>query len=407
MQPHDLSDGLTEYLTFEREALLVENINLQSQNSALLVGQVNLNEEVQRLRAVIQAGLNALTGSNTTHRNLTPSLPSSVPPPAAVPMSISPLTCSFNLDAFPNEILTEILRHLHQPFHFYHYSNALLGVSNPPPGSRPWNPIKLQLVCRRWKYVARPLFYRQVAFNFRDEATLNLALDITEDMWEHPLAYSRDSVWIDVHPSYEDLDSDFEEDDDEVFSDLQVNVSRQVETNARFVALASTGASSFFSGRTFLERTFILGNSSLEDAGDVLRIVGRNWDDSGEWIKPGLSAGVHPNQLLTLRLPPYDIPTTLTSILNSFGNIPYVPRFQLDLPFPLTPSLLNTIFPTLTSILQHPSLPEGRDFIFKHTGNPKKILFGTKSEKDASVLQGRIEELGGLEVVVEVVVLEL
>ncbi|KAL7412465.1 hypothetical protein BDY24DRAFT_392993, partial [Mrakia frigida] len=55
----------------------------------------------------------------------------------------------------------------------------------------------------------------------------------------------------------------------------------------------------------------------------------------------------------------------------------------------------------------HPSLPEGRDYIFEHSGNTKKIIFGTHSEKDASVLQGKIEKLGELEVVVEVVVLEM
>jgi len=38
----------------------------------------------------------------------------------------------------------------------------------------------------------------------------------------------------------------------------------------------------------------------------------------------------------------------------------------------------------------------------------KKILFGTKTEKNASALRGKIEELGdGLAVEVEVVVLEV
>ena len=55
----------------------------------------------------------------------------------------------------------------------------------------------------------------------------------------------------------------------------------------------------------------------------------------------------------------------------------------------------------------HPSLPSGRDHILKHTGNQKKILFGTQTEKDASALRAKIEELGELEIVVEVVVLEM
>jgi len=116
---------------------------------------------------------------------------------------------------------------------------------------------------------------------------------------------------------------------------------------------------------------------------------------------------VHPKFLLTFRLSPLDVGPFLSSILKNMEHLELLPRFQLDFPFPLLPSLLSTIFPTLTSILQHPSLPSGRDFILKHTGNTKKITFGTQTEKDASALRAKIEELGELEIVVEVVVLEL
>jgi len=54
-----------------------------------------------------------------------------------------------------------------------------------------------------------------------------------------------------------------------------------------------------------------------------------------------------------------------------------------------------------------PTLLNGRDFILNHTGNTKKILFGTQTEKDASALRERIEELGELKIIVEVVVLEM
>ena len=311
------------------------------------------------------------------------------------------------LETVPNEILTEILRHLHQPFHFYHYSNALLGISNPTPGLRPWNPVGLQLVSRRWKHIARPLFYRQVAFDARDEVTLDIALRLTEDLLDHPLSYAQDSVWIDVHPSDDLSELSPSSSDSELLDGLQIHVSHWVEANARSVALASNGATSTFSGRTFAERLFVLGNSPLDEAGDTLGTVGGAWDDSGQWNKVGLSTGVHPNHLLILRIPPHGVNDSLTSILEHVGDAPYLPRLRLDLPFPLTSSLLNSVFPILTSILQHPTHPAGRDFILRHTGNPKKIIFGTKSEQDALTLRGRIGELGELEVVVEVVVLEM
>jgi len=116
---------------------------------------------------------------------------------------------------------------------------------------------------------------------------------------------------------------------------------------------------------------------------------------------------IRPNLLITFRLPPFGVGPFLSSILKNMEHLELLPRFQLDFPFPLLPSLLETIFPTLISILQHPSHPSGRDFILKHTGNTKKILFGTQTDEDASTLRGKIEELGELEIVVEVVVLEI
>lgn len=75
------------------------------------------------------------------------------------------------------EVLTQILGHLHQPFHFHNYANALLGSGGAPPSTRPWNPVGLQLVCRRWRALAQPLFYRQIALDCRHPDALETLAD--------------------------------------------------------------------------------------------------------------------------------------------------------------------------------------------------------------------------------------
>lgn len=75
-------------------------------------------------------------------------------------------------------------------------------------------------------------------------------------------------------------------------------------------------------------------------------------------------------------------------------------------PETLSPNVLNRILSTVTSILQSPSsLFFGPDSILSHTGNTKKILFGTKRDADATALRTRTEALEKLLVVVKVVVL--
>ena len=112
------------------------------------------------------------------------------------------------------------------------------------------------------------------------------------------------------------------------------------------------------------------------------------------------------NRLLTLRIPLLDTSAFLESFLGCLDHFSNVPCLRLYFPFSLLPSLLDTTLPTLTSILRHPSLPIGRDVLSHRRGLSKRIVIGTHSLVDANALRGKIEELGELEVPVDVVVFE-
>ena len=220
------------------------------------------------------------------------------------------------LDTLPNQILTEILHHLHQPFHFYHYSNALLGITDPPPESRPWNPVGLQLVCRRWREIARPLFYHQVAFNADNTTALERANAALERDPTHPLRYSQESIWIDIDSS-----------DWIVFRSVFVEVSSEVVVDATSVALAGPDTFTISCHSGIVERIFVVQeNISPKQVGSLPDELG--WtlpteEDAFDSASSSWPPDLHPNHLLTLRLPLEKLPIILASSTRTSIAWPY------------------------------------------------------------------------------------
>ena len=69
-----------------------------------------------------------------------------------------------NAASAPVEIFREIFVHLQNSYNEYRRLNAFCGIVTPLPDDRVWNPVGLQLVCRRWRGIAQPLYYNdQVA----------------------------------------------------------------------------------------------------------------------------------------------------------------------------------------------------------------------------------------------------
>jgi len=223
---------------------------------------------------------------------------------------------------------------------------------------------------------------------------MSLAESSCHDSCDHPLRRSQNAVWIDV----EDVSRNSEND--------VISLRSYIESST-LTALTADESSRRLSPPSGedLQMNFTLVGSDRSLAHGPLDSLSLRRERLGG--KDRRLVSVHPQLLVAFRLSSSNIRSYLALILKGMKNTYLLPRFQLDFPFPLLPSLLETIFPTLTSILRHPSLPDGRDFILKHTGNVKKILFGTQTKKDASALRAKIEELGELEIVVEVVVLEL
>ncbi|KAL7412420.1 hypothetical protein BDY24DRAFT_392861 [Mrakia frigida] len=201
-----ISFSFIQDITIDRETLLTEIKGLKSDDSALVARNEFLEEELERVwkreggeerkkggsmggaasmpkptstSFVVDSTLastfpfsSSAFGSSSSSSHTSSSVSYSGLSVKTSPNLVSPPALHSNsLDYFPNETLSQILGYLHQPFHFYHYSLALLGPSNQ---SRPWNPVELQLVSRRWKNVAQPLFYFQVAFDAGNEDPLDI-----------------------------------------------------------------------------------------------------------------------------------------------------------------------------------------------------------------------------------------
>ena len=116
----------------------------------------------------------------------------------------------------------------------------------------------------------------------------------------------------------------------------------------------------------------------------------------------------HRDESVTIRIATkQDLKLSLKRIVEGFDKLIYLPRFGIDFPFALDATLLDGVFPALKRMLQHQTLPVGRDAILNHLGATKTIIFGTHSAADADALRARIATLGTLAVVVEVVVLDI
>lgn len=287
---------------------------------------------------------------------------------------------SSDLDIFSNEILTEILHHLHQPFHFFHYSNALLGITDTPPESKPWNPVGLQAVSRRFKAIAQPLFYRQVALDAQNDASLDLAADAVEDFPGHPLHMTRDTVWINVEGRYENS-----------MDNVLMPLSNGRFAN-RVICLTAGGTMCDWWSARWLERTVILREGVGVDLllSDIFNVLATLQHRDERKRRPVFTpfSHVHRNHLLILHLHLSTLLPTLAYILKIMPTIPYLPRLQLDFPFDLSSSILDSIFPVLSSIVQHPSLPEGRDFIFQQTENVKQISLEQRRRRKRLLFEG-------------------
>ena len=303
---------------------------------------------------------------------------------------------------FPDEVLEQILGHLHQPFHFHNYSTALLGVDAVPRSLCPWNPVGLQLVCRRWAALARPMFYRQLALDGRNLTALSRLSDLLKEPWTFMEANQQVQrmvklVVICCPPTSPEDWQNFAKSVDDIMSEVKAEV------------VCPLGRFGFASMLHTDRRTLVCFGPPSEDRLDlVFRDIG--YEDAVELRSAAklrkLLSVVH-DESATLRLPSLYIDRSLTFVLRYFDTLVYLTRFQLDLSFPLPPTLLDAIFPTLNSILQHPTLPTGREAILQHLGATKRIAFGTHSAADAKALQTRIDALGQFEVVVEVFVLDL
>jgi hypothetical protein len=304
-----------------------------------------------------------------------------------------------DLDRIPDEILSEIFRHVHQPFHFHNYSATLLGPDVVPAATRPWNPVGLQSVCHRWQNLASPVFHCQVAIDISDLASMRALTEAHSKAKSRFLSHpSRNAKLVLLYSRVPTIE-------------LRSN---RPEWEPLFLCNVGTECISIASPYIFSDlmtqpkRTLVLHTNSLgaKFAIELSSINALVEEFTRRLENKKLLSWSTPTDF-SLRLPAANLRGSFMQVLHSLERLACIATVQVHLPFSLSTSLLVSIFPTLTSILQHPSLPAGRDALLEHLGVTKMIVFGTHSDADATALRTRIEELGQLEVPVEVFVLDI
>lgn len=319
------------------------------------------------------------------------------------------------MSACPDEVLGRILGHLHQPYHYHHYSLAILGEDAVPHESKPWSPVGLQRVSHRWQTIARPLFYRQLSLNARDPPSLRkLALMLTNDDPHQPLRAR--------HPVFQSklvvVCGRLSRDPAcEAIGNLLVLV-RQTQSRTREIIHPVDVPSTLITSQA-IKRTWVChdtpsgGQMMMGSVSLFCRL--RTTQRSAALAKMASQPKEQHKyrtigeETVVIRLTSQQgVLSTLRHFLRSIVEHPFIPHLKLDFPFALTPALLDSIGPILKSILRHPSLHVDRTPYLLEYDNPRNtIAFGTHTYDDAQALWTRIEGFGELEVDVEVDVLVL
>ena len=333
---------------------------------------------------------------------------------------------------FPNEILSLIFGHLHQPYHYHHYSNALQGITAPaPPGLTPWNPVGLQLVCRRWRALAQKPFYSQVALPVRDansmELLVEMVMDSAHSKQPHPYLRLTKSIVVNGDPFDEEdkewvsqyIDSlsratswgylDFDSDDSDFEGE---RVPRQAMHTVLSTVSEAPGMIIPYAARSV---TYIV-SASWNPGVHLLDAIGEAWEVENVRLKRSQPPppvkwpkAIDGNTTTTIRVE-CDHRKTLRlvhSMAAHMDRIRYVPRLHIDLVKPYPAQALDRLFPHITTMLRHSSHLEGCDIVRKSIGTDKTIAFGVQSKEVAADLRARIDALGTLAVLVEVSVLDV
>lgn len=305
----------------------------------------------------------------------------------------------------PEELLTEIFGYLQRCYNLYRRSNAFLGILNPPQPDQVWNPVGLQLVNRRWRAVARPLYYReQVALRCTAEhGTLELIRTLKGDQ----------SILF--PPIMVLMVADRYSLDQIVLPDLVRGGSRR-----QIIASIPIGEDTLCASG-LVAKLAVSSNCMISLRGRSVFGPSGHLPQRWERSEPATlaSAGVDvPSKprVLAIRLAQgRDIDWALATIFDHLWdarvadpNVPQVAdateslelRFEIPFALPLAASALVQTF----------LIPDARDIIWIHLYcrhvKLRKISYGVVSEEDKSTLQAAIDALGPLSVPFEIDVLD-
>lgn len=300
----------------------------------------------------------------------------------------------------PEEVWREIFRQLQGAYNDYRRYNALAGIVDPPSDTKVWDPVALQLVCRRWKELAQPMYYReQVALSCDgDDRTFQLLRTLGDNP---KTPYPRRFVLM-----VSDVRS---------FRVAQLRIAghgRRSETEPLAPPLQIVASVPCFETTT---QAALIGNQLshctscvISVRGDVITkraVCGLLLPLRAQWLVELNEDGrrVEPH-VVTLRLvKAAHLNLAVGWIVEILDDLAYLPHLRLEAPFALPRDFLDG--DGLGSLLQHQSNVGARDALWAKDETLKTFSFGVASTTDASALLGKIAALSGVDVIVKVDVL--
>ncbi|KAL7411299.1 hypothetical protein BDY24DRAFT_435891 [Mrakia frigida] len=270
------------------------------------------------------------------------------PPPSVVPRRTRPVP--FPINALKDEIIETIFSFLIDPFHNFSMCSLLDGITDASTSERPWNPLALQLVSKRFLEISRPLYYSQITLDNRvfldgrklAQSALRFSSTLAQDRETNAL-----SIRIPFPTKVLLFFLPKDDGGDEAATDSVLDVLQRFLPPNRvhlfsFPPLASSSWVQSVTEKPWKSWTIV---TREKDWDVVPRIVGPGGIDRP--LKSILPPLVLRTPSTTFNL--YNIAFFETLFLH-LDHLHYIPSLQTDLTFPLNQLILEKLVPLLLKI---------------------------------------------------------
>ena len=245
--------------------------------------------------------------------------------------------------------------------------------------------MSLQLVCRQWKDIAQPIFYREQV-HCESERTSQLVRTLEGNS---SIPFPRLFIVLVTDMNSIELAGLRRIGDSRERQPLTVLAS---VPNWKVASMLGTQFS-YCTSCVLLPRDDTVTEDCMDDLFYALWLplaVELIMDDGP----------VEPQYLILRLAKAVNFHDVIVSLVKNLSDLIYLPHLRIEAPFALPSAVLEGS--TILELLQHSSLALGRKSLLERDGTAKKLSFGTVSKEDATALRGVLTSLGPLGVDVEI-----